>query len=130
MLNDSLANVWWNFTTFTAGFYFATKVFDFLFKRVEKPTKNQLEAEITDYKNSINSTEIVLKNYEETIKTIRRELEEALKVLREENTGEETVKNKIKQLDELRRLWGCEMDELESFKYDLEKLEKRLEKFN
>ena len=126
MSTHSLAKIWLDFTTFTAGFYLTKKVLEILLRKpVEKVvTKNVLEEEITELKNSINTTEIIVKNYEEAIKTIWRELEEALKVLREENTEEEeeTVKNKRKQLDELEKLRAFTMADLEFLKKRIEKI--------
>ena len=130
MPTDSLTNFLWNASLFTGGIYFATILVQPVKpKPVKYPTKQELEDDITECKNKINTAEIFIKHNEESIKTIRRELEEALKVLREENAGKETVKNKRKQLDKLEWLRGSKMDALECFKDELKKCEKRLEKF-
>ena len=116
-----------------AGYHFIGNAVDILLpkrKPVKKVvTKQELEDDITECKNKINTAEIFIKHNEESIKTIRRELEEALKVLREENTGEETVKNKRKQLDKMEEFMGSKMNWLEFLKGDLKKLENQLKKF-
>ena len=42
-----------------------------------------LEEALTQNKNSLKTTEIITKHYEETIKTVQKELEETLTQLRE-----------------------------------------------
>ena len=107
--------------------YFTVKAFD-IFKPVDKvKMKKELEKELTNKKNSLHTTEIILRNYEETIKKVQKELNEKLRAaLRERNMEDESLKAWLKQLDELKYLKFMTESRLQILELDIIELEGKI----